>query len=303
MKKAGIILLIGLLIMTLVSGCGKDAKQTAGSGVIRVGSQTFSEPIILAEMMKTLIEKNLGYKVEHVTNLSASTIVHQAMINKEVDLSTRYTGTEMTGPLGLKKPIMEPKKAFAFVKAEFAKRYKQTVFNPYGFENTYALTVRKEVAEKYNLKTISDLRQYAADMKIGTDTSFLEREGDGYKALTATYGFKFGETLPMEIGLVYKAVKDKKVDVVIAYSTDARIKAFNLKTLIDDKHFFPPYEATIIARNEVLDKYKGLREELAKLSGLINTETMTELNYLVDQKDMPPAEVAAQFLKKKGLIK
>ncbi|CQR71998.1 glycine betaine ABC transporter substrate-binding protein [Sporomusa ovata] len=269
---------------------------------IKIGSQTFSEPQILAEMMKLLIEKNLGYKVEHVSNLSASTIVHQAMLNKEVDISTRYIGTEMTGPLELEKPIFDRKKAFEFVQKEFDKRFKQTVFTPYGFENTYALTVRKAVAEKYGLNNVSDLAPYAATMKLGTDTSFLDREADGYKALTGVYGFSFGKTYPMEIGLVYKAVKDEEVDTVIAYSTDARIRSFDLKVLTDDKNFFPPYEAVIIARNDTLEQFKGVKEELAKLSGLIDTTTMTELNYLVDEKKMTPAEVAFDFLKQRGLI-
>ncbi|MCP6657827.1 osmoprotectant ABC transporter substrate-binding protein, partial [Klebsiella pneumoniae] len=91
--------------------------------------------------------------------------------------------------------------------------------------------------------------------KLGTDTSFLDREADGYKALTGVYGFSFGKTYPMEIGLVYKAVKDEEVDTVIAYSTDARIRSFDLKVLTDDKNFFPPYEAVIIARNDTLEQF------------------------------------------------
>lgn len=302
MKKR--LIAIGLLlVLTIVfAGCG-GVSNTQDTKTIKIGSQTFSEPKILAEMMKLLIEKNLGYKVEHVTNLSASTIVHQAMVNKEVDISTRYIGTEMTGPLGLKQPIFDKKQAFDFVQNEFAKRFNQTVFAPYGFENTYALTVRSDVAQKYGLEKVSDLAPYAANMKLGTDTSFLDRDADGYKALTQAYGFSFGKTYPMEIGLVYKAVKDNEVDVVIAYSTDARIRSFDLKILADDKNFFPPYEAVIIARNETLEQYKGVKEELAKLSGIIDTATMTELNYLVDEKKMAPEKVAFDFLSKKGLIK
>ncbi|CVK18256.1 osmoprotectant ABC transporter substrate-binding protein [Sporomusa sphaeroides] len=298
------VLTIGLLLVLAVvfTGCG-GMTGTKDTKTIKIGSQTFSEPKILAEMMKLLIEKNLGYKVEHVTNLSASTIVHQAMLNKEVDISTRYTGTEMTGPLGLEQPIFDRKQAFDFVQAEFGKRFNQTVFAPYGFENTYALTVRGDVAQKYGLTKVSDLAPYAANMKLGTDTSFLDREADGYQALTKLYGFTFGKTYPMEIGLVYKAVKDEEVDTVIAYSTDARIRSFDLKVLADDKNFFPPYEAVIIARNDTLEQFAGVKEELAKLSGIIDTDTMTELNYLVDEKKMAPEKVALDFLTKKGLIK
>jgi len=298
MRKAALFVSFLLVVTLLAAGCGGKKDAT-----IRIGSQTFSETVILAEMMGALIEENLGVKVEHVPNLSASFMVHQAMLNKEVDLSTRYTGTVMTGELGLQEPIYDRKQAFEFVKTEFNKRFSQTVFEPYGFENTYALTVTKEMAEKYNLKKVSDLAPYAANMKLGTDSSFLDREGDGYKALTKTYGFSFGKTYPMEIGLVYKAVRDKEVDCVIAYSTDSRIKSFGLVTLEDDKQFFPPYEAVIIARNETLEKFPGLADELKKLAGLIDTATMTELNYLVDEKKVPAKQVARDFLKQKGLLK
>lgn len=299
MRKFSIMLCMILVVSVLLTGCGGTEKQPT----IRIGSQTFSEPVILAEMMDALIEQNLGAKVEHVTNLSASFMVHQAMQNNEVDISTRYTGTEMTGVLGLKEPIYDRKAAFDFVKQEFGKRFNQTVFAPLGFENTYALTVTKEMADKYGLKTVSDLAPYASKMKLGTDTSFIEREGDGYKALTNLYGLEFGRTYPMEVGLVYKAVRDKEMDAVIAYSTDGRLKSFGLATLTDDKHFFPPYEAVIIARNDTLEKFPGLQEELAKLSGLIDTATMTELNYLVDEKKIPAEQVARDFLKQKGLLK
>ncbi|EGO65378.1 osmoprotectant ABC transporter substrate-binding protein [Acetonema longum] len=304
MRKCIALLVIGILFITFTAGCGSTSIPTDSKvKPVRVGSLTFSESVILAEMIKLLLEENLGYQVDHVTNLSTSTIAHQAMINKEIDISSRYTGTEMTGPLEMDQPIRDPEKAFDHVQNEYQKRFQQTWLKPYGFENTYALTVRRDVAEKYGLKKVSDLAKVAANMRLGTDTSFLEREGDGYAAFCQLYGFKFGQTFPMEIGLVYQAVKSQQVDVVIAYSTDSRVKSFDLVVLEDDKRFFPPYEAAILIRNETLEQYKGLKEELEKLSGKISTTTMTELNYKVDEQKLDPVKVAREFLQQQGLLK
>lgn len=156
--------------------------------------------------------------------------------------------------------------------------------------------MRKEVAEKENLLTVSDLMPIAEDLKFGVDNSWLKRKGDGYPGFIEEYGFKFGETFPMQIGLVYQAAANGKMDVVLAYTTDGRIKAYDLHVLEDDKYFFPPYDASLVARNDVLEKYPELNGILQKLSGKIDTETMRAMNFEADGKMKEPSIIAKEFL-------
>ena len=161
----------------------------------------------------------------------------------------------------------------------------------------------EELAKKENLETVSDLHKIAPQLDLGVDNSWLNRKGDGYPAFTKEYGYSFGKAFPMQLGLVYQAVKSGKMDVVLAYSTDGRIKAFHLKTLKDDKNFFPPYDASPVIREDVLRKHPELDEILQSLVGKINNEAMTELNYQADVKKKEPATVAKEFLEQNNYFK
>lgn len=219
------------------------------------------------------------------------------MLNGDAQISAaRYTGTDLTTTLNM-DPIKDPKEAFETVKTEFEKRYHQKYFNSYGFANTYAFMVTKETAEKYNLKTISDLKKVGNQLTAGVDTSWIDRKGDGYKGFTEAYGFDFKQVYPMQIGLVYDAVAANKMDVVLGYSTDGRIGSYDLVILEDDLHFFPPYDASIVATDQVLKEHPELNGALERLANTITTETMQKLNYQADNDLMEPATVAEQFLK------
>ncbi|CAG7649759.1 Choline-binding protein [Paenibacillus solanacearum] len=288
-------LLLILSVVVLLSGCGSGDKIT-------IGAQTYTEPKILAQMYKALIEDRSKVKVDVKADLAASPVVIKAMKNKEIDLATLYTGEIFNGYFDIEQ-TKDRAKVLQQAKEGFNKTFDFEWFDPFGFENTYAFTVRKDLADQYKLEKISDLADKAKDMKIGVDTTWLERDNDGYKAFSKHYGLSFGQTLPMEIGLVYEAVANKKVDIVLAYSTDARIKQFELKTLVDDKQFFPPYDASAVARKEILQKYPEVGEALKQLVGKIDVETMVGLNYEVDVKKRSEKEVAVEFLKKQGLLK
>lgn len=284
-----------------IGGCSPDAKKEQRP--LRIGSITFSEHILLAEMQKILIEQNLHYKVEHIPNFASSGVLHQSMLNGEIDISTRYLGTEMAGALELHSYPHDTAAALAVVRREFAARYMQTVFDPFGFQNTYAFALRREQAARLNVTVVSDLAKQAPALKLGTDTTWLERGADGYQGFIDAYGFRFGETVPMEVSLLYKALRDRQLDIALAYSTDSRLKSYDLLLLRDDRQFFPPYDAVIVVRNDALARYSGLREELAKLSGLIDNDTIVELNYQVDELKRPPAEVAREFLQQRNLLR
>ncbi len=295
-----------VLVAALAAGCtgGKTAGASGGEkGVIKIGAQNYTEPIVLGHMLKLLIEQDLGVKAEVVEGLGATTVVHQAMMNNEIQISaSRYVGTDLTGALGVKDTIRDPAQALAMVQKGFADKFKQKWYDGYGFENTYAFAVRGDMAQELGYEKVSDLAKVADKLTLGVDTDWLERPADGYKAFTKEY-FAFKKTVPMDIGLVYKALADKKMDVVLTYSTDGRIESFHLKTLVDDKHFFPPYQASPVVRMDTLEKYPKLDATIQKLVGKIDTKTMTRLNYEVDEGGKSDEDAAREFLQKAGLLK
>ncbi|WP_019240675.1 MULTISPECIES: osmoprotectant ABC transporter substrate-binding protein [Bacillus] len=290
------IFMIGSIV--IVSGCSLPGLGGGSDDTIKVATVTTTETAILGNIIKLMIEKNTDLHVELVENLGSSVVQHQALTDGQVDITAaRYTGTDLAGALGM-EPVKDPDKALAIVQKEFKERFQQKWYDSYGFANTYALTVTQELAKKENLKTVSDLENISNQLKLGVDNSWLNRKGDGYPGFVQDYGFEFEKAFPMQLGLVYQAVKNGKMDVVLAYSTDGRLKAFNLKTLKDDKQFFPPYDCSPVIREDVLKKHPELDDILQSLVGKIDNEMITELNYQADVKKKEPATVAKEFLEK-----
>jgi osmoprotectant transport system substrate-binding protein len=291
-------MILTVSLSILISGCSLPGLSGPAENTISVGTMGTSESQIMGNMVRLLIEHYTDAEVEMVNNLGSSIVQHQAMLNGDVDITaTRYTGTDLAGALGM-EPVKDPKEALQIVKREFQKRFDQTWFDSYGFDNSYAFTVTNKLAKKENLQKVSDLEKLAPELSLGVDNSWLKRKGDGYEGFVKQYGFKFGKTYPMQIGLVYQAVANGDMDVVLAYTTDGRINSFNLKILEDDQHFFPPYDTSLVARNDVLKQYPGLKDILQKLSGTISTEKMQKLNYEADGKTREPAIIAKEFLEK-----
>ncbi|MCR6598730.1 osmoprotectant ABC transporter substrate-binding lipoprotein OpuCC [Bacillus halotolerans] len=282
----------------LLSGCSLPGLGGASQDTIKVGAQSITESEILANMIAQLIEHDTDLNTALVKNLGSNYVQHQAMLGGDIDISaTRYSGTDLTSTLGMEAE-KDPEKALNIVQKEFDKRFKYKWFDSYGFDNTYAFTVTKKFAEKEHVNTVSDLKKNSSEYKLGVDNAWLKRKGDGYKGFVSTYGFEFGTTYPMQIGLVYDAVKNEKMDAVLAYSTDGRIKAYDLKILEDDKQFFPPYDCSPVIPEKVLKEHPELEGIINKLIGKIDTETMQELNYEVDGKLKEPSVVAKEFLEK-----
>ncbi len=285
-----------LLILTL-TGCTLPGLSGTSKDTIKIGSLTQSESELMAEMLSIMIERETDANTSLVTKLGSSIVQHQGMKRGDIDISsTRYTGTDISGALGL-DPIKDPEKALEVVTREFNDRFNQTWAETYGFANSYSIAVTQEFAEENNIETISDLKPYADDLRFGVNNAWVNREGDGYDGFKKTY-FDFGDVFPMNLGLVYQAAASGNMDAVLAYSTDGRIKEFNLKVLEDDKQFFPPYDASPVINNETLEKYPEISEITKRLSGQISTEEMQELNYKMDVERKNPKKIAEQFLKK-----
>ncbi|HEK4323152.1 TPA: osmoprotectant ABC transporter substrate-binding protein [Staphylococcus aureus] len=301
MKKIKYILVVFVLSLTVLSGCslpGLGSKSTKND--VKITALSTSESQIISHMLRLLIEHDTHGKIKPtlVHNLGSSTIQHNALINGDANISgVRYNGTDLTGALK-EAPIKNPKKAMIATQQGFKKKFDQTFFDSYGFANTYAFMVTKETAKKYHLETVSDLAKHSKDLRLGMDSSWMNRKGDGYEGFKKEYGFDFGTVRPMQIGLVYDALNSEKLDVALGYSTDGRIAAYDLKVLKDDKQFFPPYAASAVATNELLRQHPELKTTINKLTGKISTSEMQRLNYEADGKGKEPAVVAEEFLKK-----
>lgn len=290
-------IIMALLAVFSLTACGRKSKSEKETGTVRIASVSSTESQIMANILAQLIEHDTGLKVKIIGNLGSSTVCHKALQRNNADImATSYTGTDLTGTLG-EKPEKDPRKATKKVDRLLLKRYDEVRFPTYGFADTYAFLVTQEQAKKYNLNTVSDLAPYAKNWNAGVDSSWMNRKGDGYKDFKQAYGFDFKRVYPMQIGLVYDAAQQGKMQAILGYSTDGRIKSYHLKVLQDNRHFFPPYEAAAVANKSILQKYPKLKPTIHKLDGQIDLKTMQSLNYEVDDQLLEPATVAHNFLK------
>jgi len=301
--------LIVLTIVTLsiditpnVSGKerGNSTTATATTGVVRIGSKEFAEQLILGEMMAQIIEAHTHLHVEREFGLGGTMICHQALTAGEIDLYVEYTGTayrvisEHTDTMGRFATYHQ-------VAADYQKNYDLLWLEPFGFNNTYALTVRAEDARKHNWRTISDLIPSDDTLRAGFTSEFQERE-DGYPGLQKSYGLSFASTKDLSATLMCEALAQEEVDIICAFATDGRLEAYNLVTLEDDRRFFPPYDAAPVIRAEVLKRHPEIANALSLLAGRLDDQTMRGLNYEVEALKQAPARVVHNFLQKHGLL-
>lgn len=184
---------------------------------------------------------------------------------------------------------------------EYKEQFDLEVLKQMSFNNTFTLAVTQEMAEEYNLDKISDLAGIAGTLISGTTFEFSNRE-DGLSGLLKTYGFQMGKSLTLDAAPRYTALKNGEINVIDAFSTDGLLKKFNLKTLEDDKEFFPPYYAIPVIRADALEKYPEITGIMEELAPVLTNDVMIELNYKVDELQQSPADVARDFLKENGLI-
>lgn len=305
MKKLFKVIIPIITLALVLSGCSLPfLGASSDKNAVKIGMHNTSESQIMGHLVKLMIEheaekENINEsEIELLNNLGSSTVSFNAQNNGDINISsTRYTGTDLTGALK-KDPITDPDKALKVVKEAFDKEYNQKWYGSYGFENTYAMMVTKETAEKYNLKKVSDMKKVADKLEAGVDSSWMKRPGDGYEAFKEKYQFDFKRTRPMQIGLVYDALNTGKMDVVLGYTTDGRIASYDLVVLEDDLNFFPPYDASPLASKSLVKEKPYVDKALKKLEGKISTEQMQKLNFEADNNLKEPAVVAKTFLEK-----
>ncbi len=283
------------LVFFLLCGCrARHPKRLV------IGSKFFTEQVVLAELLAQHIEAKTGVPVERKTNLGGTLLVQKALLAGQLDLYVEYTGTALTAVLG-EKPQGDSAAVYQRVKQEYEKRFGLEVTEPLGFENTFAMVIRGEDARRLHLRKTSEIVPLAPGWRIGVGYEFLERP-DGFRGWSERYGLHFAEApKEMDLGLLYRALAQKQVDIVAGNSTDGVIAAQDLVALEDDRGYFPPYDAVPIVRRDVLARFPCLRAALADLAGKLTAEDMRRMNYAVDGEQRDVVAVVRAFRQSKGL--
>ena len=267
---------------------------------VTVGSKNFTEQLILGELLAQVLESAMHSPVDRRLYLAGTYICHQALLAGRIDVYVEYTGTALAAVL--KEPIAggaagDHRQVYERVKEEYARRFGLTVMPPLGFDNSFAMIMRGEDARRMGISKLSQLAPFASKMRMGVGYEFLERQ-DGYNGLVKAYGLRFAaEPRVMDLGLLYRALENRQVDLIAGANTDGLIAALRLTVLEDDRHYFPPYDAVPIARTDTLERYPAMKSALEHLGGRINVDEMRSMNYAVDGQKRDAAEVARQFLR------
>ena len=281
------------------SAAAADTSAKSGDKKITIGSSNFTEVQILGNIYKELIESNTDISCDTSFGLSGAAFCFSALEKGDIDMFVEYTGTALTNLLA--QPInTNPDEVLETVTTLMQKDHNIHTSKPLGFNNTYVMSVKPETAEKYGLKTLSDLIAKSSELRLGCTTEFMSRE-DCLPALEKL-GAKFKSANPLDASVRYTAIAGDQVDVIDAFSTDALLYKQGLTTLEDDLKFFPPYYAVNFVRQDTLDKYPELNDVLAKLDGKITEEKMANMNSEVDVDGKDAQTVAHEFLEENGLL-
>lgn len=287
---------IALAVVVGAVGLWRYTTTSAGQNRVVLGSKDFTESALLAEILAQMLEAR-GVKVERRFELGGN-LPHEALVSGTLDVYPEYTGTSFTAILR-HAPVTDPRAVYEQVKREYATNFKVEVSPPLGFENTFAILVRGEDARQLNLKTISDAAPQTRSWRAGFGQDFMSR-ADGYPGFSKAYNLNFAEVREMDLSLTYIALSSRQVDLIAGNSTEGRIAQFDLVQLVDDRRYFPPYEAVYLVRQDTLARVPQLLETIARLANAISTDEMRQLNYEIDGNKRDPKEVVRAWLGQKG---
>ncbi|NLJ94164.1 MAG: glycine/betaine ABC transporter substrate-binding protein [Clostridiaceae bacterium] len=280
----------------------EDAEEviTDSDKEIVIGSKPMPEGIILGEMLALLVEENTDIAVERQFELGATPILHEAILNSEIDIYPEYTGTGWLSILN-QEPVQDSTELFNQVKSAYEEEFNLTWSPMIGFNNTYTIIVNNATAEEYNLETISDLAEVSDQLIFGANGDFFER-ADGFPYVEEEYGMNFKETTDIDIGLKYQACVEDEIQATTAFTTDGYLSENKVKSLQDDKQIFAIYDAAFVLRQEILDEYPELVDVLELTKDLINDQEMQKLNYAAQVEGKAHEQIAKDYLLEKGLI-
>ncbi|MBX3300608.1 MAG: hypothetical protein KF693_00175 [Nitrospira sp.] len=286
--------LCACLILALIgSGCSDDRRR------VTVGSKNFLEQVLLGELIAQHVERRLGITVDRRLNLGGTMLAHRALLNGDIDLYPEYTGTALTAVLDL-PPSADAHSVRDRVKREYEQRYGIQWLDPLGFQNTFAMIVRRADAERDHVESLSDAAHRAAAWTLGVGYEFQQRP-DGLPRLLETYALQLtGPPTTMDLGLLYRALEQRQVDMIAGNSTDGPLSVFDVTVLRDDRQCFPAYEAAIVVRSDALARVPGLESVLHEMTGRLSGETMRRLNHQAVSRRGQVADVAREFLNAAG---
>ncbi len=323
MKHYRSLLAAGLTLGMLVSlaGCGtakeNEMEQTeavqeedtenistdAVSGVVHIATKPMTEQYILGEMLSMLIEQ-AGYQTEITKGVGGGTNnIQPAMEKGDFDLYPEYTSSGWVLVLNHEAEGVDDDEMFTELQKEYEDNFDMTWIGKYGFNNTFTVAVRGEVAEQYGLKTTSDLAAVAGELTFGGNPDYIERQ-DGFPTLCEAYGLNFKNVMDIDIGLKYQALASGDIDVTNAFTTDAQLAnpENNVVTLEDDKHLQVNYFCSTVVRKDALERFTGLEDVLMQMDGILSDQEMASLNYQVEVEGQDEADVARAYLQEKGLL-
>lgn len=285
-----------ILMAPLLTSCAPSHSDR-----IVIGSKNFTESLILGELIAQQIETHTHLKVERRFYLAGTYICQQAMLAGRIDIYPEYTGTALTAILK-QKVGGDKAEVYQRVKGEYEAQLGLTLGPPFGFNDTFAMEIRGEDARRLNLKTLSQAAAFAPQWRAGFGYEFMERP-DGYAGLAAAYGLRFAAPpRVMDLGLLAPALKNRQIDIAAGNATDGLIPVLDLFALEDDRHYFPPYEAVAVIRQQAERQHPEVAEAIAELGGKISDQEMQQLNYALDGQHRDVKNVAHEFLRSKGLV-
>ncbi|RAL26593.1 osmoprotectant update ABC transporter permease/substrate-binding subunit OpuFB [Thermoflavimicrobium daqui] len=295
--KKGIIIVLVVILVIVLPFVWKGGKKD-----IIIAGKLGSEPEILIQMYKLLIEQDTDLEVEVKPGFGKTSFVFSALQSGDIDIYPEFTGTAISTFMKEKAVSSHQDQVYQQAKTGMLKKFNMVMLKPMNYNNTYALAVPNKIAKQYDLNSISDLKQVAQQMKVGFTLEFTDRE-DGYRGIQRLYGIQFPKVKTMEPKLRYTAIQTGDINLIDAYSTDSELKQYHLKVLDDDKGLFPPYQGAPLLKKETIEKYPELESSLNKLAGKITDDEMREMNYKVNVNGISAQEVAKEYLQKKGLLK
>jgi osmoprotectant transport system substrate-binding protein len=284
----GSVLLLGLLGGVL-AGCNRPQHPS-----LIAGSKNFTEQVLLGELLAQQLEAHLHQPVTRTLNLGGTLVCHRALVHDEIHAYVEYTGTAFTTILKMGTP-RDSRSVFSTVRQTYLERFNLEWLPSLGFSNSFAILMRTDDANRLKLNTISDLARVAPRIRASFGYEFLERP-DGFPGLSKAYGLRFSEhPRVMDLALTYRALAEKKTDVIAGDTTNGLIESLRLSILADDKHFFPRYDAAPVVSRRSAERVKGFREALSALAGRVSEADMRRLNYEVDGRRQNPATVIKEF--------
>jgi osmoprotectant transport system substrate-binding protein len=295
-KRWGAVCFVLLISALALSSCAPSHVDR-----IVVGSKNFTESLMLGELLAQQIEANTHLKVERRFYLAGTYICQQALLAGRIDIYPEYTGTALTAILK-QKVGGDRADVYRRVKSEYEARLGLTLGPPFGFNDTFAMEIRGDDARRLGVKTLSQAATFAPQWRAGFGYEFMERP-DGYAGLAQAYSLHFAAPpRVMDLGLLAPALKGRQIDIAAGNATDGLIPALDLFVLEDDRHYFPPYEAVAVIRQQTEQRHPEVAQAIADLGGKISDREMQQLNYALDGQHRDVKDVAHEFLKSKGLV-